>query len=116
MQLMVRENLIAAFDPTVSNYRLACLIAPAGYGKSTLMFQFSERLSSLGIPTGWIRVNQEHDDPVRFLAYLGAALKPLGLNIDPMVAAQLYRSQASRSNTVLNSVVRELSSRSFIFG
>ncbi|MFT4584409.1 MAG: ATP/maltotriose-dependent transcriptional regulator MalT [Gammaproteobacteria bacterium] len=109
MRLLVRENLVSAFDTTVSNCRLACIIAPAGYGKSTLMGQWIDRLTKHGIPSGWISLDQEHDDPVRFLAYLGAALKPLGLDIDELLRAQLHDGTTPLSRTLLHSIARDLS-------
>jgi ATP/maltotriose-dependent transcriptional regulator MalT len=109
MRLLVRESLVTAFDPTISNSRLACVVAPAGYGKSMLMGQWIDRLTRHGIPSGWISLDQEHDDPVRFIAYLGATLKPLGLDIDDMVAAQMHDGTSALTKTILHSIVRDLS-------
>ena len=47
--------------------------APAGFGKTTLLTEWSEALSEQKHPVAWLSVDGEDDDPQQFGAYLVAA-------------------------------------------
>jgi LuxR family maltose regulon positive regulatory protein len=47
------------------------LVAPAGYGKSTVLRQWADRT---GRPTAWLALDADDNDPVVLLTYLAAAL------------------------------------------
>jgi LuxR family maltose regulon positive regulatory protein len=47
------------------------VVAPAGYGKSTLLAQWAERDSR---PCAWVTVDERDNDPLTLLRYLAAAL------------------------------------------
>jgi LuxR family maltose regulon positive regulatory protein len=51
--------------------KLTLVSAPAGYGKTTLLAEWVARMEH---PVAWLSVDDGDDDPVRFLAYLTAAL------------------------------------------
>jgi LuxR family maltose regulon positive regulatory protein len=55
----------------VSRARVATVVAPAGYGKSTLLAQWSEKD---GRRFAWLRVDARDAEPRVFLRHLGAAL------------------------------------------
>ncbi|MFM0596472.1 LuxR C-terminal-related transcriptional regulator [Paraburkholderia dilworthii] len=48
--------------------------APAGFGKTTLLAEWSEALSEQKYPVAWLSLDDEDDDPQQFGAYLVAAL------------------------------------------
>lgn len=50
---------------------LTLVVAPAGYGKSTLLTTW---LHGAGCPTGWVSLDEGDNDPVRFAACLTTAL------------------------------------------
>ena len=52
---------------------IASVIAPGGYGKSTLLAQFAERDPR---PSAWLSVEEDADDPVTLARYLAFALEP----------------------------------------
>lgn len=54
--------------------RLILISAPAGYGKTTLAATW---LAGLRVPYAWLSLEETENDPVRFLAYLGAALEKI---------------------------------------
>ena len=59
--------------------KLVLMHAPAGYGKSTLMAQWNQRLcapAGTGPSTGWISIDEDDNDAGRFAAVLGQALLP----------------------------------------
>jgi LuxR family transcriptional regulator, maltose regulon positive regulatory protein len=51
---------------------LALIVAPAGYGKTTVLSEWAERD---GRPFAWLSLDEEDDDPVGLLAAIAAALE-----------------------------------------
>lgn len=61
------------------NYCQSSLVfihAAAGYGKTTLMYQLSERLAANGKRVGWLTLDSDDNDPIRLYQYLQLALLP----------------------------------------
>jgi LuxR family maltose regulon positive regulatory protein len=54
--------------------KLTLVSAPAGYGKTTLLAEWIARMEH---SIAWLSLDEGDDDPVRFLAYLAAALRTL---------------------------------------
>lgn len=52
------------------------VVAPAGYGKSTLLREWS---AADGRPFGWVRVSRSEDDPVRLEESIAGALRSAGV-------------------------------------
>lgn len=69
--------------------RLTVVTAPAGYGKSTLLSEWTRGLEH---PTAWLSLDRYDNDPVAFLNYLIAALQTvephLGRDILPWIQGQ----------------------------
>ena len=57
--------------------RLVLVCAPAGFGKSTAMGQYRERLTDQGSATAWLTLDGQDNDQSRFLAGLQATLEQL---------------------------------------
>jgi LuxR family maltose regulon positive regulatory protein len=58
-----------------------CVVAPAGYGKTTLLGQWAERT---GDRVAWVSVDRHDNDPVVLLTYLAVALdrvEPIDLGV-----------------------------------
>ncbi len=75
---MAREDLLSRL--AASESPIVALVAPAGYGKTTLLGQLAERSV---LPSAWLSLDQFDNDPSLLFRYLGAALAP----IDGAVAA-----------------------------
>ncbi|HTT04586.1 MAG TPA: LuxR C-terminal-related transcriptional regulator [Steroidobacteraceae bacterium] len=58
--------------------RLVLLHAPAGYGKSTLMAQWAQRLGAGGRSVGWVWLDDDDNDAGRLGRVLSQALAPEG--------------------------------------
>ena len=58
------DRLAAVTEPVV------CLVAPPGYGKTTLAAQWAERK---GGRVAWVSVDRRDNDPVVLLSYIAAA-------------------------------------------
>lgn len=54
--------------------RVVLIRAPAGYGKTTALRQIRDRLSQLGVLTGWLTLDRADNDLPRFLQGLAWAL------------------------------------------
>lgn len=68
--LVQRQRLLDRLDRTF-HCKLAVVAAPAGYGKSTLALAWKERLEQ---PVAWLSLDEDDNDPRRFITYVVAAL------------------------------------------
>ncbi|HET7094413.1 MAG TPA: AAA family ATPase, partial [Thermomicrobiales bacterium] len=84
---IVRPRLHARLDASLS-VPLTAVIAPAGFGKSTLVAKWLEAES---IPFAWVTLDQGDARVERFVAHLAAALEPIAPSahaaIDELMAA-----------------------------
>jgi len=58
--------------------KLILISAPAGFGKTTLLSTWA---STCGVPLAWLSLDAGDNDPARFLSYLAAALRTVGVAI-----------------------------------
>ncbi len=83
--LISRPRLLAQLDGCLSRgaepafvRRLTLVSAPAGYGKTTLIADWAGRLATAGDNRprfAWLALDDEDNEPRRFLAYLLAAVQ-----------------------------------------
>ena len=79
---------------------IVCVVAPAGYGKTTVLAQWAERKRGR---VAWVSVDQRDNDPVVLLSYIAVALDRVE-PIDPDVLQAL----ASPGAAILATVVPRL--------
>lgn len=75
-ELVVRTRLLDRLDRGLDR-ALTLISAPAGFGKTTLVVQWLHHSSFL-VPrfrTAWLSLDDDDNDPARFLAYLVAAFQ-----------------------------------------
>ena len=72
---------------------VVCLVAPAGYGKTTLLAQWAQHTARR---VGWVSVDQRDNDPAVLLTYLAVALDRVE-PIDPRVVRGRWPGRAPRS-------------------
>jgi LuxR family maltose regulon positive regulatory protein len=73
--------------------RLALVVAPAGYGKSTLLAEWAQSLLQNQVAVAWYALDASDDAPVPFGTYLVASLAlALGPSSDLTHIAQRLRS------------------------
>src|SRR5215218_9551626 len=70
---------------------VVCVVAPAGYGKTTLLAQWAEREPR---PVAWVAVDQRDNDPAVLLTYVAVALDRVE-PIDPRIVRGLAGPGAS---------------------
>src|SRR3954454_22940534 len=73
---------------------ITLVVAPAGYGKTTLLAQWAQELSRTGAPVGWLTLDRGERDPAMFLAYLIRAFQPIA----PTIGAEAWRVLSSAAN------------------
>jgi LuxR family maltose regulon positive regulatory protein len=88
---------------------LILVSAPAGYGKSTLV---SRWLKETGVPSAWLSLDTEDNDPVRFLQYLLTAFQPIAPGIGGNLLEML---QPAQQENIINLLTNELASTSGSF-
>jgi LuxR family transcriptional regulator, maltose regulon positive regulatory protein len=64
---------------------VVCVVAPAGYGKTTLLAQWAQHTAHR---VGWVSVDQRDNDPAVLLTYIAVALDRIE-PIDPRIVAGL---------------------------
>lgn len=115
-ELVQRPSLIERLNAGLDR-KLTLLSAPAGFGKTTLVSHWVENLRSnreldnQSIKVAWLSLDQDDNDPVRFLNYFIAALNQIDgietdLGQDALNVLQL--PQPPSPKTVLISLINDL--------
>jgi LuxR family transcriptional regulator, maltose regulon positive regulatory protein len=71
---VVRERLLAILRE--SNAPVVAVLAPGGYGKTTVLSQF---VAEVGAPVAWVTLDEDDSDPGDLIATVGLALEEAGL-------------------------------------
>jgi LuxR family maltose regulon positive regulatory protein len=88
---------------------VVCVVAPAGYGKTTLLAQWAQRR---GDRVGWVTIDSHDNDPAVLLTYLAVALDrvaPIDLETFQILAApssHVPPSVVSRLATVMSATTQ----------
>lgn len=105
-----RHALVASLH-TRTQGPLVLIVAPAGYGKTTLLMQWRQALLTPTAAVAWLSLDEADAEPNRFLAYLILALDQAGLDLGhlPGLAdAQSLDAQPQRTITaLLHALARE---------
>jgi LuxR family transcriptional regulator, maltose regulon positive regulatory protein len=72
-KLVARPRLLERLAPEAGR-RLTLVSAPAGFGKTTLLVKWARDQAHKGRPVAWLSLDDDDNDPARFLAYLAAAI------------------------------------------
>lgn len=85
--------------------KLTLISASAGFGKTTLV---SEWLHECERPVAWLSLDEGDNDPKRFLTYLCAALRTIGVNIGESVFRILQSPQSPPTESILTTLINEI--------
>jgi LuxR family maltose regulon positive regulatory protein len=103
--LVARPHLNRQLDRCVE-YKLLLVSAPAGFGKTTLLGEWSQQSAW---PIAWVSLDTGDNDPMRFWSYVVAALDKLetnvGANVLPMIQSPQPASIEFIIPTLINTVV-----------
>lgn len=87
---------------------VAVICAPAGYGKSTVMTRWHEGLRASGVACAWLSLDEDDNDPARFLRHLVAAFQNVHREIGRDVLAQLVGAPTVGIKPLLESLSSDL--------
>jgi LuxR family maltose regulon positive regulatory protein len=73
-RIRLTEQFTAGLERTLT---LVC--APAGYGKTTLLGEWLTTEAGRAVPVAWLSLDEDDNDPTRFLTYLVSALMGTGV-------------------------------------
>ena len=122
-----RTHLVARLNSR-SDARLTLVSAPAGYGKTTLVVewltdlrsrisdfgrqesagQIGDQRSTITNRVAWLSLDENDNDPRRFLAYLFAALRQVEAGIGQTAEAMLQSPQPPPKEAILTALVNDI--------
>lgn len=107
-QPLSRPKLDAPRELIEGTVSVAVICAPAGYGKSTVMARWHEGLRGAAVSCAWLSLDEDDNDPARFLRYLVAALQTIHRDIGRDVLAQLMGAPTGGVKPLLESLAADL--------
>lgn len=109
--LVSRPQLLKKLDEG-SKKPLTLISAPAGYGKTTLLTEWIDSLQKTQTTPPWaicwLSLDASDNDPMRFLAYLTAALEKVNLNVSAESHERTPASDALFPRTPLTILLNDL--------
>lgn len=105
--IVPRPRLIERLnDGLSSGCKLTLISASAGFGKTTLV---SEWIASCDRPVAWLSLDEEDNDPIRFISYLIAALQTFKAGICEGTLSTLQSHQQPQIEMALMVLLNEIS-------
>ncbi|MEA3441400.1 MAG: LuxR C-terminal-related transcriptional regulator [Chloroflexota bacterium] len=105
--LLIKRLVNGLFQEERFSRVLTLVSAPAGYGKTTLVVDW---LQAQTIPYTWLSLDENDNDPVRFLSYLFAAISLVDPILENRLKALAQHPQMPPPDVLMTSLVNELSS------
>jgi LuxR family maltose regulon positive regulatory protein len=107
-----RPRLIERLNEDL-NRKLTLISAPAGFGKTTLVSEWVNQKAEVSFrlhpsKVAWLSLDEDDNDPARFLAYLVAALQTIAPQIGEGVAAALQSPQPPPCEALLTTLINEI--------
>jgi LuxR family maltose regulon positive regulatory protein len=96
--------LIERLDASLDR-KLTLISAPAGFGKTTMLSDWVERLE---LPIAWVSLDKGDNDQTRFLVYFVAALQTIEESTFETVQAMLHTPQPPPIESVLTELINEI--------
>lgn len=107
INLVFRKRLTTILDRALK-CKIALVVAPAGFGKSTLLCQWCEIIADRDIRFAWLTLDKNDDDARQFLAYISMALFRAGIDIEELGVGAQNGFSDSPVRLVLSSLIRLL--------
>ncbi len=110
-QAVLRPRLIERLSEGQEQGRALTLIsAPAGFGKSTLLSVWIDQRTRQDpkFRVAWLSLDEEDNDPSRFLLYLAAALQGVEPSCGADAMAALHSPQPPSAESILTDLINEI--------
>ncbi len=106
---VLRPRLMERLDEGMRS-RLILVSAPAGFGKTTAVSEWTTGCSRLesGVRAAWLSLDEADSDPARFLAYLVAALQTVAADVGQAVLGMLESPEPPRVESMLTALLNEI--------
>jgi LuxR family maltose regulon positive regulatory protein len=104
-----RARLLARMGSPADTHRLTVIVAPAGFGKTTLVREWcAARTSGENSGIAWVSLDGSEDDPTRFLTYLTMAVRVVHPDFGEGALALLRSPQPAPRESVLTVLLNDL--------
>ena len=90
---------------TALERKLTLMVAPAGFGKSTLLAEWRDALIEKDYAVAWLSLDRDDDDLNQFVAYLLAALSRASSGIGSRAQELLKNDPLVPTSTVLSVLI-----------
>jgi len=113
--IVPRPHLIKRLnDGLTSGCKLTLLSASAGFGKTTLV---SEWTADCGRPVAWLSLDEGDNDPVRFISYLTTGIQTIETGFGKNLLIALQSHQPPSTEAILTALLNEISTipNNFLF-
>jgi LuxR family maltose regulon positive regulatory protein len=102
--LVLRADLMSRLDEGATR-KLTAVVAPTGFGKTTLAGMWAE---SRKPPLGWVTLDENDNDPVRFWTYLAAAIRGIDRSLGKTSLSMLSSPQPPVIQQALTALINDL--------
>ncbi|MGB7538314.1 MAG: hypothetical protein WBM17_07220, partial [Anaerolineales bacterium] len=107
--LVPRPRLIDGLNAG-RNGKLVLISAPAGYGKTTLIAEWLAQRDAAAPKAAWLSLDENDNDPVRFLTHLIAAMRQIHPNLGGAVLSILQSPQPLPPETIVTALINDIAS------
>lgn len=106
-KIVARSRLVQQLtEGLISGRKLTLISAPAGFGKSTLV---SEWILSRAKKVAWLSLDENDNDPTRFLIYVISAMQTISPNLGASILDALQSPQIPPIDSILTAFLNEIS-------
>jgi LuxR family maltose regulon positive regulatory protein len=110
-KIVVRPRLLDHLNEGLHR-KLTLISASAGFGKTTLVSKWAADCER---PVAWLSLDEEHNDPTRFLVYFVAALQTIVPHLGEGVLKTLQSPQPPPPEAILTTLINEITAVSHNF-
>jgi LuxR family maltose regulon positive regulatory protein len=107
LNMVTRPRLTQLMNSAVRG-TLTLIVAPAGWGKTTLLSAWHSDVSRSAWPLAWVSLDAGDNDPIRFWTYVISALNTLHAGVGETPLALIYASSSPPIEDVLTSLLNAL--------
>ena len=104
---VLRPRLMARLRQGM-DHPLTLISAPAGSGKTTLVSAWRASAAGRDVPLAWLSLDEQDNDPTRFLTYLVATLRTLKPELDEVAFSMLQPPQLPPLQPFLTGLINDL--------